>query len=133
LRSERPRFRPRADEARRLLDAFEHAIASGDATRFKALLADDVRFVSDGGGRIAAPRIVVAGVERVVKTVLGLIGKHPPPPGSRYERTRINGLPGLVVRGPDGRAIQTVALETDVHWRISALYIVRNPDKLQRL
>jgi RNA polymerase sigma-70 factor, ECF subfamily len=133
LRSERPRFRPRADEARRLLDAFEQAIASGDATRFKALLAEDVRFVSDGGGRIAAPRIVVAGLQRVAKAVLGLIGKHPPPPGSRYERARINGLPGLVVRGPDGRAIQTVALEADAHWRISALYIVRNPDKLQRL
>jgi RNA polymerase sigma-70 factor, ECF subfamily len=133
LRSERPRFRPRADEARRLLDAFEQALASGDAARFKALLAEDVRFVSDGGGRIAAPRIVVAGLERVAKAVLGLVGKHPPPAGSRYERARINGLPGMVVRGPDGHVIQTVALETDVGRRISALYIVRNPDKLRGL
>jgi RNA polymerase sigma-70 factor, ECF subfamily len=133
LRSERPRFRPRADQARRLLDAFEQAIASGDATRFKALLADDVRFVSDGGGRIAAPRIVVAGIDRVVKAVLGFVGKHPPPPGSRVGRVRVNGLPGFVVRGPDGRVIQTVALEADAENRIGALYVVRNPDKLQCL
>lgn len=133
LRSERPRFRPRAEEARRLLDAFEQALASGDATLFKALLADDVRFVSDGGGRIAAARIVVEGLERVTKTWLGFAGKHPPPPGTGFERVRINGLPGLVVRGPDGIVIQTVAIETDARRRITAFYVVRNPEKLRGL
>src|SRR5690606_16346429 len=91
LRSERPRFRPRADEAQRLLDAFEQAVASGDPSRFKALLAADVRFVSDGGGRIAASRIVIEGLERVSKAWIGFATKHPPPPGSGFERMRING------------------------------------------
>jgi RNA polymerase sigma-70 factor (ECF subfamily) len=123
LRSERPRFRPHADEA----------LASGDPARFKALLAADVRFVSDGGGRIAASRIVVDGLERVSKAWIGFATKHPPPPGSTSERVRINGLPGLVVRGPDGLVIQTIAIECDALRRVTAFYVVRNPDKLRAL
>ena len=43
----------------------------------------------------------------------------------------INGLPGVIVDGPEG-AVQTAAfeIEGDV---IRALYVVRNPDKLRHL
>jgi RNA polymerase sigma-70 factor (ECF subfamily) len=43
----------------------------------------------------------------------------------------INGLPGVVVHGPDG-AVQTATfeIERDV---IQALYVVRNPEKLRHL
>jgi RNA polymerase sigma-70 factor (ECF subfamily) len=43
----------------------------------------------------------------------------------------INGLPGVIVDGPEG-AVQTAAFEIkdDV---IRALYVVRNPDKLRHL
>ena len=43
----------------------------------------------------------------------------------------INGLPGVIVDGPEG-PLQTTAfeIEGDV---IRALYVVRNPDKLQHL
>jgi RNA polymerase sigma-70 factor (ECF subfamily) len=43
----------------------------------------------------------------------------------------MNGLPGVVVHGPDG-PIQTAALEIE-GGVIRALYVVRNPDKLRHL
>lgn len=133
VRAGRPRFRPEAGQARRLLDAFERALASGDAAQLKAALADDARFVSDGGGRIAAARVVVSGAARVAKLLLGLARKHPLPDRSSVRRARINGLPGYVFRDPAATPLQTLALETDATGRVAAVYIVRNPDKLRHL
>lgn len=133
LRAGRPRFRPSAEQALRLLGAFEQALRSGDAGRLKTLLAEDARYIADGGGRVAAPRIVVAGAERVARVLAGLARKHPPPPGARIERRRINGLPGYLVRLGDGAPLQTLALEMDAAGRIAAVYVVRNPDKLRHL
>lgn len=133
LRSERPRFRPSAEQAQRLLGAFEQALRSGDAEILKSLLAEDARYVADGGGRVAAPRIVVTGAARVARVLAGLARKHPPPAGARIERRRVNGLPGYLVRLGDGRPLQTVALETDAAGRIAAVYVVRNPEKLRHL
>ena len=46
------------------------------------------------------------------------------------ERTSINGQPGFLLRGPDG--IESIALEITGE-SLSAVYYVRNPDKLRHL
>jgi RNA polymerase sigma-70 factor (ECF subfamily) len=43
----------------------------------------------------------------------------------------INGLPGVIVDGPEG-PVQTAALEIE-SGVIRALYVVRNPDKLRHV
>ena len=43
----------------------------------------------------------------------------------------VNGLPGFVTREADGE-LQTTALEID-GGKITAIYVVRNPDKLRHL
>ena len=43
----------------------------------------------------------------------------------------INGLPGVILYGPEG-TMQTTAFEIE-GGRIRALYVVRNPDKLRHL
>jgi RNA polymerase sigma-70 factor (ECF subfamily) len=43
----------------------------------------------------------------------------------------INGLPGLILRWPDG-LVQTNAFEIEGD-AIKAIYVVRNPDKLKHL
>ena len=43
----------------------------------------------------------------------------------------VNGLPGFVTREADGE-LQTTALEIE-DGKITAIYIVRNPDKLRHL
>ena len=44
----------------------------------------------------------------------------------------INGLPGFVTREADGE-LQTTALELDEDGMVTAIYIMRNPDKLRHL
>jgi RNA polymerase sigma-70 factor (ECF subfamily) len=52
------------------------------------------------------------------------------PKAQDVERVDINGLPGFVVRLPDG--IETLSLEIS-NDQIVAIYGVRNPDKLKHL
>lgn len=51
--SDRPATRP-DNESRALLESFMDAARSGDLSRLKSMLADDVVAYSDGGGRASA-------------------------------------------------------------------------------
>jgi RNA polymerase sigma-70 factor, ECF subfamily len=113
-----------------LMSAFLTATQSGDLNALTRLLASDVRFWSDGGGKVSAALNVLDGADRAAAFLVGAVRK-----GWREDFTlrfaTINGLPGLIVEGPEG-TVQTAAfeIEGDV---IRALYVVRNPDKLRHL
>jgi RNA polymerase sigma-70 factor (ECF subfamily) len=113
-----------------LMSAFVAATRSGDLNALTQLLASDVRVVTDGGGKVAASLNVLDGADRAAQFLVGVTRK-----GWREDFTlrfaTINGLPGLIVDGPEG-LLQTAAfeIEGDV---IRALYVVRNPDKLRHL
>lgn len=126
VRSERPRFT--VDEAahRRLLAGFMQAAASGDRSSIEALLADDVRMVSDGGGKVPSFQRVLEGSHRIANlywvTGRRLAGRID------WRIARINGETGLV-RYVDGQPESAQAFVTDGQ-RIVAIYSIRNPDKL---
>lgn len=64
VRSERTRFPVERDHGLAIAAAFYEASRAGDAAKLGSLLADDVRFHSDGGGkRPAASRILDGAVE----------------------------------------------------------------------
>jgi RNA polymerase sigma-70 factor, ECF subfamily len=113
-----------------LMSAFIAASRSGDLNALTHLLASDVRVVTDGGGKVAAASNVLEGADRTAQFIVDAARK-----GWRQDFTlrftTINGLPGIVVNGPEG-AVQTAAFEIkgDV---IRALYVVRTPDKLRHL
>jgi RNA polymerase sigma-70 factor (ECF subfamily) len=118
-----------------LVSAFTAATQSGDLNALTQLLASDVRIWSDGGGKVRAPlKVVDIGAERAARF---LIDASRPHPGQWWRQdftvrfATINGLPGVIVDGPEG-PVQTAAfeIEGDV---IRALYVVRNPDKLRHL
>ncbi len=115
---------------RELMSAFVAATQSGDLNALTQLLASDVRVVTDGGGKVAAALNVLDGADRAARFLVGATRK-----GWREDFTlrfaTINGLPGVIVDGPEG-PVQTAAfeIEGDV---IRALYVVRNPDKLRHL
>jgi len=90
----------------------------------------DARLVTDGGGKVPAALNVIEGADRVGAFLAGVVRKGWIDEISVRFAT-INGLPGLIVSGPRG-LVQTTAfeLEGDV---IKAIYVVRNPDKLQHL
>ena len=112
------------------MSAFVAATRSGDLHALTQLLASDVRVVTDGGGKVAAALNVLDGADRAARFLVGVTRK-----GWREDFTlrfaTINGLPGVIVDGPEG-PVQTAAfeIEGDV---IRALYVVRNPDKLRHL
>jgi RNA polymerase sigma-70 factor (ECF subfamily) len=87
---------------------------------------------ADGGGkRPAAFRLIeglrdVLGAHAALARVFEKYGK------SQIVRyATINGLPGFITREADG-LLQTTALQIE-NGRITAIYVVRNPDKLARL
>lgn len=131
LRVARPRFASTPADGQRLAAAFMAASRSGDLASLKNLLAEDARLLSDGGRRVAAIGIPILGAARIIKVMPAMLRKHEPA-GVQDEPLRINGLPGLLIRAADGAPLQTMAFEFDAEARIAAIYILRNPDKLQR-
>ena len=127
----RPRFTASADEGARLADAFRAAAASGDAAALAQLLAKDAVLYTDGGGKRPAALNPIHGADKIARLLEGLARKAAPAEEWRFRSARINGAPGYILEEPDG-ATQTVAFDFQ-NGRITAVYVVRNPDKLRRV
>jgi len=131
VREARPRFQVDKQRGLELAKAFFTASREGDMKTLSTMLAADVSVHSDGGGkRPAAMRPIVGfdAVLRVHRNLAALFRKN----GSKLVRAGfINGLPGFVTLEADGE-IQTTALEIE-DGKITAIYVVRNPDKLKHL
>jgi RNA polymerase sigma-70 factor (ECF subfamily) len=130
VRSSKPRFPVSEAHGREIAEAFFKATRSGDASDLRKLLASDVVVRSDGGGRVLAFRKVIGGVDRVLRLFGGLRRKWYPQSVLLY-LGRIDGLPGFVTR-ERGNLIQTTTLDIE-DGLITAVYIVRNPEKLGRI
>lgn len=113
-----------------LLSAFISASRSGDIETLTRMLASDARIVTDGGGKVAAALNVIEGADRVAAFLAGVVRKGWTDDISVRPQT-INGLPGLLLVGPNG-FVQTTAFEFDDDV-VTAIYVVRNPDKLKHL
>ncbi|MEM7305049.1 MAG: RNA polymerase sigma factor SigJ [Planctomycetota bacterium] len=115
-------------ETRELADRFCQATRSGDVEALIGALAPDVVLMSDGGGRVAAVSRPLAGnarVGRFLATVRQQGGWGP------IVLTELNAQPTVLIH-EDG--VLTNALLMDVtRAGITAIYVVRNPDKLGRL
>ena len=113
-----------------LLSAFISASRSGDIATLTRMLASDARVVSDGGGKVPAALNVIEGADRCAAFLAGVVRKGWTDEMSvRFDV--INGLPGLILSGPRG-LVQTTAFEFDGDV-VTAIYVVRNPDKLKHL
>jgi RNA polymerase sigma-70 factor (ECF subfamily) len=130
VRSERVRYSLEAAEADRIARAFFNAARDGDATALACLLAEDVEIHTDGGGKVLALRNIVRGIDHVLKLFVSASLKDRAP-ATLLRTAVIDGLPGYISRNYDG-SIGTTALAVR-GGRISAIYIVRNPDKLAHI
>lgn len=128
VRAERPRFKVEKERGLELAEAFFAASREGDTKELTQLLAADVSLHADGGGKRPAVSRPVYGLD----AVSGLFKQF-----ARLSRSTlirlgfVNGLPGFVTLEADGE-LQTTALDIQAG-RISAIYVVRNPDKLRHL
>jgi len=127
VQAERTRFPLERGEGQKIAQAFFAASRSGDVAGLSTMLAGDVAFYSDGGGKRPAVARVMHGSDQVARAHAALARlAH----GSQIIRYGfINGLPGFVTQEADGEIQTTALLLKD--GRIQAIYVMRNPDKLQ--
>lgn len=130
VRADRPRYRVDRDHGLAIAAAFFQASRGEGTEGLGALLAADVRFHSDGGGKRPAVARILRGADEVIRGFAALWRLRVAAPELvRYGF--VNGLPGFVTREADG-VLQTTALLIE-DGAIRAIYVMRNPDKLRRL
>jgi RNA polymerase sigma-70 factor (ECF subfamily) len=124
------------EERDRLVGAFMQAVRSRDVTALTQVLAADAVALADGGGKVSAVPHALRGNALIARTFIGF-AQLPTSRGWRLVPTLVNGLPGCLVVDDlaGGRLVQTIALapSADEPGRVGALYVQRNPDKLQAI
>ena len=112
--------------------AFQQAIRDGDVAELTALLSDQVTFISDGGGKVAAVPKPVSGAAKVAKMLIGFAKTYADRDDLQSRFVAVDQLPGFVL-GNSETIIQTVALDVNAQGLIEKIYVVRNPEKLRHL
>lgn len=131
VRAARPRFPMSKERGLQIATAFFAATRNGDMQELRSLLAADVSVYSDGGGKISAIMRPVTGVEEAVQLFTSLAALFAEKMSRIVRYGFINGLPGFVTIEQDN-TLQTTALQIEDN-KIVAIYVMRNPDKLQHL
>ncbi|HTU71699.1 MAG TPA: RNA polymerase sigma factor SigJ [Candidatus Baltobacteraceae bacterium] len=135
IRENAPRRIPEAVDAEALCARFTQAVLAGDITEVTAMLADDVKLLSDGGGKKAAAINPLEGPDHVGRFLVGVARKG----GALVTEVRpaaINGLSGFLAIGKDeaGNAGLDSAWAVESRGeKIATVYVLRNPDKLAAL
>jgi len=129
VQARRQRFTP-VDPAQnaRIAAEFMAAAAGGDVQTVMSMLAPDVVWTSDGGGKASAARRPVIGADKVARAIVGIVGRGMQLPDVRAEMAICNAAPAVVLYAGDRlEGIFTIEI---VDGKISNFYTMRNPDKL---
>ncbi len=125
--NDRRRFDVDEAQHRALVVRFVDAVMKADERELMSLFAENATWTADGGGKVAAAINVLHGNAILTKFLLGVRGKIPADLNVKF--TSVNGTPGLALYA-GGRPFAAYAIETEGE-KISAVYAVLNPDKLQ--
>jgi RNA polymerase sigma-70 factor, ECF subfamily len=128
----RPRFEASREERDRLAERFFAAATAKDRNALAELLAPDVAFYGDGGGKVrgAIPRPVF-GRDRVTRLLLGFARSGDELRLSMHF-AHVNGQPGAVFFNPDGSPFSVISLDV-AEGAVIAVRSVVNPDKLRHI
>jgi RNA polymerase sigma-70 factor, ECF subfamily len=129
LCAERPRFPVSHQQQEQITTKFLDASTKGDLQGLLALLAKDVTFWSDGGGKVVAALKPLQGAMKVARFLLAVQRQWLST--ARFELTQINGQPGIITR-IGGEINSAIAFEV-VDGYIQSIYSMRNPDKLKQI
>jgi RNA polymerase sigma-70 factor (TIGR02957 family) len=130
----RPRLAGTAQARRAVAERFARAFASGDGSELRALLASDVGMWSDGGGKVSAARRPLVGRDEVLNFLIG-VQRTAQTAGLTRDASLtiedVNSEPALVLRV--GQRLESVFVLSINNETISAIRVVRNPDKLAHI
>ncbi|MGW4091662.1 RNA polymerase sigma-70 factor [Nocardia sp. NPDC004750] len=124
----RPRGVVSPAETRSALEAFQRATETGDLQHLLDILAPDVVLLGDGGGVVQATLAPVLGADSVARILAAGLGRLA---AVSRQPAQVNGYPALILRR-DGEIDTVLALRID-DGLVTALYAVRNPEKLSRM
>jgi RNA polymerase sigma-70 factor (ECF subfamily) len=126
---------PARGRAREHLEAFVGRLMARDAAGLEALLAKDVRVLSDGGGEFHAANVPLHGPRRASTFLLRLLERRGPPEGA--EVRELNGFPAIVAwytKAPPKEALRfTLSIRTGAAGLIEEVYSSLATHKLSAL
>jgi RNA polymerase sigma-70 factor, ECF subfamily len=132
VQARRRRFTPVDPEQNaRITAQFMVAASTGDVETVMAMLAPDVVWTADSGGKASAARRPVVGAEKVARAVVGLVGRAAQIPDVRVEMAMCNSAPAVLLYRAD--LLEGVFTIEIIDGKITNFYATRNPDKLTRL
>jgi len=129
VQARRKRFTP-VDPAEntRIAAQFMAAAAGGDVQAVISMLAPDVVWTADSGGKASAARRPVIGADKVARALVGLVSKGMQVPDARVELVTCNAAPAIAIYVAD--YLEGVFTVEIVDGKITNFYAMRNPDKL---
>jgi RNA polymerase sigma-70 factor (ECF subfamily) len=121
-------------EARAALMAFLRCLENRDVRGVEALLADNVRSMTDGGGEFQAALRPILGRDKVTRFYLAVAETAA---DLQVRMPTLNGMPGVFVIAPSATGRQAprfaLTLDLDRDGRISCVYVVSASRKLTAL
>jgi RNA polymerase sigma-70 factor, ECF subfamily len=129
VQARRKRFEP-ADAAQtaELTEQFMTAATTGDLEGLLSMLAPDVTWTADSGGKATAARRPIVGADKVAAVLMGISRVGQRMPNVRFEMVNCNNAPAMVVYSGD--KLEGVFLIEIIDGKITNFYAMRNPDKL---
>ncbi|MFC3244109.1 RNA polymerase sigma-70 factor [Gordonia humi] len=118
-------------EAQSVAEQFLACAVTGDVQSLMDLLAPGVVYLGDGGGVVSAARRPIEGPDRVARFVVGLLTKSARLGAVGMRVSVVNGMPALIVSIDD--VVDNVTCIEVTDEKVTAVYTVRNPEKLTRL
>ena len=131
LGENRPRFPASPETQKHLLTSFSQAVRSGEMVALMNLLAEEVTFWGDGGGKVkGAATQPITGREAVARFLLeiGRVVWQSLPQGAQMELAAVNGQPALITRA-GSRPLSVLTIEVEAG-KIRTIRLVGNPEKL---
>ncbi|MET9735009.1 RNA polymerase sigma-70 factor [Streptomyces sp. NPDC006458] len=126
IAEEEHRFEPAPDLQDELVTSFMNAAREGDLAGLEKILAADVTFFSDGGGKVTAALRPIEGRDKVVRFLLGISERYLT--GITFRTAEINGAAAVVAwAGEEVVGVAAVELRDGL---IGEVRNVLNPQKL---
>lgn len=113
------------------LDKYIEVIYKADTAQLENLLQNEITVIADGGGKVSATIHPVTGKPNVIKLLLGLKRKFYSGEDVRIEKAIVNHHPAMLYY--HGNELSNCQVFDFQKGKISRIYFIRNPDKLQSL
>ena len=132
VKERRRRFEASREQSEELATRFFAAAQEGDLQGLEELLAHDVVFRGDGGGKAPAAADAIHGRGRVARLMIAGLRAVARVGGLTVRRQEVNGQPGALFFDREGRLLSVVILDI-AEGQIQGVSAIVNPDKLRHL